>query len=118
MVSRLALDPASAHAALSRLTALVDELTSAAERVHATEVDPRVAGVASAAQPWPAAAEWIDPKLAARRDALASGIARSAADLAQAVVELRHYVERMTGHDDRVAARVRALEVSLGDATP
>jgi hypothetical protein len=110
MVSRLELDPALANAALSRLAALVDDLSSAAARVHTTELDAR-----TAAQAWPATGERSAAGLAARRDALASGIGRAAADLALTVVELRCYLAGTIGHDARAAACARALEVGLRD---
>jgi hypothetical protein len=124
MASRLELDPASARAGLSRLAALVDELTSAAARVRAIVVDPVAAArtalaVASYPDPGlpPPGPGWPppDPALAARRDELASDIGRVAVDLALTVAELRRHIERVCAHDAQAAADAAALRARLGD---
>jgi hypothetical protein len=107
-MSRLELDPEVAHAALSRRAVLVGELSSAAARVHDTDLDASTVGRA-----WSAPAEHGEAGLAARRDALASGIGQAAADLALTVLELRRYLARMTGQDAAAALSARELEAEL-----
>jgi hypothetical protein len=114
MAPRLEVDPELARAALARLAGLVDELASAAARVYATRVDP-AAGGASGLDPWAGRRE---VNLAERRDELARGIGCGAVDLALSLDELRRYVERVSGHDERVAAEARALRSILSPAGP